>query len=696
MGTLSVRLKGAACVSALACGMAQAQDDSPFDLGELILRGDLQNKTLEDTQSSVAVETGEELERRGDKDVYDVIERTPGVTATFGEKGFAIRGIDQRATGGSALAVTTQVDGVALPTNQATFFGPYSAWDIQQIEVYRGPQSTQQGRNALAGAVVIRTNDPEYEEEYRLRGEIGSRDFYRFAFVANTELVDDTLALRIAGVTQREDGFVDAPNLGIDTFDSRDLDDIRVKLRWNPNDRFEAIASFAYTENFGGEDFVTASAFPDRRINESNVQSFEGSEHRNFGLRLSYELDNGATIENELNIYSHDYLRQEDFDFSAADLGFLRATGFSDVVENDLRYRFDTGSVNGVVGFFYTDIESDRPSFLTTDAGFALSGTPNGIFVTRDDSFATKIENYALYGEVEVDAAALAPGLSFTFGLRYDVEEFSFVESQVFNPMLLANTASSGSTTFEAFLPKVGVTYELNPQQSFGFTYQRGYRAGSAAVNIATGALNEVDPEFTDNFELSYRGSFFEDRMRVTANVFYTEWTDQQVFVNGPNFASNRLDRDLVNAGESRLFGGELTIEGEATEDLFLYGSIALADTEFTEFESNGISLAGNAFPGASRVTANIGMNYRLNEFWSVGADVSYTEGSFFDVENDPARRSDDRVLVNAQINYERDNLKAGLFVRNLFDDDYVTSRDTTVVRTGEPLTVGAFVERAF
>ena len=85
MGTLEARLMGAVCVSAICCGSAYAQDETPFDLGQIVLRGDLQNKTLEDSQSSVAVETGEELERRGDQDIYDVIERTPGVTATFGE-----------------------------------------------------------------------------------------------------------------------------------------------------------------------------------------------------------------------------------------------------------------------------------------------------------------------------------------------------------------------------------------------------------------------------------------------------------------------------------------------------------------------------------------------------------------------------------------------------------------------------------
>lgn len=80
---------------------------------------------------------------------------------------------------------------MALPSAQTTFFGPFSSWDPEQIEVLRGPQSTQQGRNALAGAVVVNTRDPEFYDEYKLHGEVSSRSGNRFALMANKQLIED-------------------------------------------------------------------------------------------------------------------------------------------------------------------------------------------------------------------------------------------------------------------------------------------------------------------------------------------------------------------------------------------------------------------------------------------------------------------------------------------------------------------------
>lgn len=696
-------------------GAALAQNET-FDLGTIVLRGELQERTLQDTQSSVAVVTGEELEQRGDQELYDVIERTPGVTATQGEQGFSIRGINQRGLGaGTGLTISVQTDGVALPTNESTFFGPYSVWDLDQIEVYRGPQSTQQGRNALAGAIIIRTKDPSYEQEASIRAEYGSRDFYRFAVLANTPLVEDRLAFRFAAVTQREDGFVFNPTLN-SPYDPSSIDEIRFKLRWNPTDRFEAILSHSITENFGGEDFIEEAFFP-ARINRSDVFSFEGSRHRNTGLRLSYSFVNGHVLEYEGNHYVNRYQRQEDFDFSPQQLGILSANGGSTVVEHELRYRFETESAVGVIGAFYTDIDNSIPSTLNTDLGFSVSGIPNNINIILNSNFATQIENYALFGEVEFDADGLLPGLNFVAGARYDIETLSFQSTEqtalVGSPLPPANTIS-GSTTYEAFLPKVGAIYEFSPEQQVSLTYQRGYRAGSARLNIATGVVNQPDPEFTDTIELAYRGTLLQDRLRIAGNAYYTFWQDQQVFVNGPNFATNRLDRNLVNAGESELWGFEISADGDMTEDLSVFASYAYNETRFIDFVADTaggqVNLEGFNFPDAPENTFAMGGTYRFNAAWSLSADVSYTEGAFSDVFNTPTRRTDERWLTNLQLNFRQGGFSAGLFVRNLFDVDYrifrIENRSNPSlppgaaplfdIRAGDPRTVGFFLQQDF
>ena len=85
------------------------------------------------------------------------------------------------------------------------------------------------------------------------------------------------------------------------------------------------------------------------------------------------------------------------------------------------------------------------------------------------------------------------------------------------------------TTDYDAFLPKLGVTYEFAQNQQLSFTVQRGYRSGTVQVNSFDGGVNNVDPEFTTNYELAYRGAFYDDSLRVSANVFFAQWRDQQV-----------------------------------------------------------------------------------------------------------------------------------------------------------------------
>lgn len=699
----SPRLTILCSVSASALSLAPAlaqQNSDTIDLGTIVLRGELQSRTLQDSPTSATVETGEALEKRGDTDLYDVIERTPNVVASFGEKGVTIRGVDQRGVGGGeGSLISTQVDGAALPSNQSTFFGPYSTWDLEQIELLRGPQSTQQGRNALAGAVVIRSKDPTYDQEFKLHGEVGSRDHQRFALMANTPLIDGKLALRFSAEHVENDGYVTNPTLGTNDYDAREMTTYRAKLLWDATEDVEVIFSYSRTENFGGEDFVEEPPFPSRRINFSNLRASEGSEHDIFGVRVNWTLSDTLTLESETTYYLHEYERLEDFDFTAADFGSLTATGDSESFEQDLRLRFETDSVSGVVGLFYTKIDNNRPSTAVVDLGWFAVGVPNGVFVTREDTFPTEIENYAIFGEADIAADGLLPGLTFTIGARYDIEKFKFANTSTTSPAVLPPVNVSGSTDYEAFLPKVGVTYDFATDQSVSFTVQQGYRAGGAQVNGFNGNLNEFDPEFTTNYELAYRGQFYDGALRVAANAFYTLWRDQQVSV--PGGSGNVLDIDVLNAGKSEIWGAELTVEGDPTANLSLFGSVGYVQTDFLRFTTGGVDFSGNEFPGAPEWTTAFGGSYAWDNGVTLGVDTSYTGASYFGAANNAGNRSDDRWLVNAQLTYENDDgLLTGVYVRNIFDQDYAVQRNTsasgTQVRTGEPLTVGAFVTKTF
>jgi len=700
-------------VGVLGAPGVAAQDivtDEVLTLDTITVEGELRRRDLQETTSSVVVIPGEELDRREDTDLYDVIERTPGVTQSFGEKGFGIRGIDQRGPGaaGTGLLVNTTVDGVTLPNNQATFFGPYSVWDLEQVEVLRGSQSTQQGRNALAGAIVIRSKDPTYDFEVKGRGEIGERDTFGGSLAVNLPVVEDRVALRFSADQRSTDGFVTNPTLGEDDFDRRDLTTLRAKARFDPTSDLSAVLSATYARSFAGEDFVVRDLFPDRRVNFSNIDSEEGLEHGIVGLRVNYDIHQTLRLESESTFYTNDYTRLEDIDQSAADSGFLDRTGDARSVEQEVRLLYDDGPWSGVVGGFFTDI-SDEFADDTQLAGQSIDPRlPAGVLILRDQERDTDTTNYALFGEAEY---RVLPDLGLIAGFRYDRETQAFESTTVTsaNAQLPPGTLPpdetvESETTFDAFLPKLGIVYDWTPDLSTGFTVQRGYRAGGTQQNTLTGEINEFGPEFTWTYEASVRSQWFDRRLTVNANAFFTQWRDQQVNVLGDS--GLEIDQNTVNAGKSRLWGGEIDIRARPLPGLETYAGIALVQTEFTEFVDGGVDLSGNEFPNAPNVTASFGASYFFAGGFEVHGDASYTGSSFSFAENDPRLGADSRFLVNARAGYQSENWGVFLYARNLFDVDYATQstlagagrigNDSAFARTGEPLTVGAYATFTF
>jgi len=673
----------------------------PYTLDAILVEGELQTRSLQDTQTSVTVIPGAELDRLPDNDLYDVIERTPNVSASFGEQGFSIRGVDQRGPGaaGTGMLVNVSVDGATLPDNQATFYGPYGTWDLDQVEVLRGPQSTQQGRNALAGAIVIRTADPTYKQEVKVRGQAGSRDTLGGAFAVNQPLVDDVLAIRVAGEALTTDGFVKNPTLDTDDYDGKDLGVIRGKVLFEPVDNFSAVGTASFTYNAGGEDYVSFSDYPDERNNYSNEPAAESSHHTILGLRMAYDFTDAWALHSETSWYHNDYARQEDFDYTAAPGGTLARDRDTFSVEEDLRLAYEGDTLSGVLGFYYLDVRADNDSTVNVPGTFVRPLLPPSITITQDTVSSIDTRNLAIFGEVEYE---VIDDLSLVAGGRYDNESVDYkdttvVTSSVPLPIPLPPTERVASdTSFDAFLPKFGVVYDWTEDLSTGFTVQRGYRAGGTQRNIATGQLNEFDPEYTWNYELSVRSQWLNKALTANANAFYARWNDQQVNVIGPSGLS--FDFNTVNAGKSEYYGGELELIYLPMDNLDLFGSLGLVQTKFIEFRNQGIDYADNEFPFAPNVTGAFGASYYFDWGIELHGDASYTGPSYVTIDNTSDQKADGRFLVNARVGYAQEQFSLFLYGRNLTDVDYITqvTPGRTVVRTGEPLTVGVLFNANF
>ncbi|MEM9159007.1 MAG: TonB-dependent receptor [Verrucomicrobiota bacterium] len=694
-------------------------------LNDLVLKGELIERSLQDTLTSVAVASGTELESRGEVDLYDLIERTPGVGILSGESGFSIRGISQRGGGGDGLTVSTTVDGATISnSNRATFFGPYSTWDLEQVEIFRGPQSTQTGRNALAGAIVIRSKDPVYNPESKFRVEVGEFGRLGGAFAVNTPLVENKVAIRISGEAVESDGAIENITRGGDENASED-ETLRLSLRADPTERFSVILKHWIQDRKVGERAFTRSLGLGNRQATADFEGKKTNRTESTNLRLAYELDTSFRVELESNYYENEWRFFSDADGAALPGNTRVDAGDVETTQHELKLLHEGERFKGVLGAFYTDFNQ-----VGAGGGFAgtgafvnqvlLGGVPlfpaDITFDTTSEGGGAETENYAVFGEMEYQ---LTDRIDATFGFRYDWEDTQTILGRSFNdydPAFLggffdlsnflgpAGESVAGedrSASFEAFLPKLTLGYDITEDVRVGFSAQRGYRAGGSRISPIIGEYN-FDPEYTWNYEISLRSQSFDDQLTVNANVFYMDWEDQQILqrVSLPGLDPDSViaDFQVVNAGKSRLYGGEIDVRAQPTPDLELFASLAYVNTKYIEFVTSTADNSGNEFPGAPEITAALGGTYRFGEQWYVSADASFTDENWTSEAN--ADVWDSRTLYNARIGYDADSWSVFLYGRNLTDKLYEiaggTLTSSTVVSVGEPRVVGAVWQFSF
>jgi len=253
------------------------------------------------------------------------------------------------------------------------------------------------------------------------------------------------------------------------------------------------------------------------------------------------------------------------------------------------------------------------------------------------------------------------------------------------------------SRTFDAFLPKLGLKYDLNDDASLSFVVQRGYRSGGANINVIRSTVVPYDPEYTWNYELAARTSWLNDTLTVNANAYYVDWTDQQVVVN---LSATPYDYQTENAGASHLYGAELEAAYRPSTAWDVYGSLGYSRTEFDDFTvragTNTIDLSGSEFAFAPRWTWAVGGNYRWDNGLFVNVNAGYRSESYG--VSGPAQNTnklDARTLVGGKVGYQADHWTLSAYATNLFDEDYVQFRQPSLNRAmyGAPRVVGAVLE---
>jgi len=732
----------AALLASTALSAHAAEVEAPStQLEELVVTGEKTDRSIQDTPTSVAVVTAKEIEEQNLVDIYDLINRTANLNSTFGKQGFTIRGIaNANVTGvGTGDLATVYLDGSPLP-RAAVNSGPLDLWDLAQVEILRGPQSTLQGRNALAGAIILKTADPTFEWTGKVRVIATDQDEQRRVGVAvGGPIVADQLAFRLAAEHSRADGLIENPTRDDDRAGFRDSDAIRAKLLFTPTELpgLRLLASYLHDEHNNGAVYSfadVADSWKTRRIlGNRDTRDKARSDIATFDA--SYELSQALTL-SSVTTWSH--IRTStiyDGDNLPDDSAYGDFVQDQKIFSEEVRANFRSGPFEGLIGAYYShlDNKNDRSHSVFSlspvdDLGLpAAIGAfyPARLYIDTSQFYPQTVETAAVFGDATWQVASR---VKLHAGFRYDYEhQVRANENKVvlvtalpnpanFGPLgptvagingliaaqlAAANSSSAAArTTFKAFLPKAGVTFEATDDASLNATIQRGYRSGGSGVNPGRGALYTYKPEYTWNYELALRSLWLDRRLALNANAFYIDWKDQQVNVQ---LSGNVYDYETQNAGSSRVYGFEVESRYQVTSELNAYASAGYANTRFKDFQVKGAlveDLSGNEFATAPHWTLAVGATWKSEAGWFANLNANYRSAAYQAVNQQAERQLKARTVVNAKVGWQNARYgayltAANLFNRHYFDYSYINGARRQAL-FGEPRNIGVLLEAQY
>ncbi|MEM9839319.1 MAG: TonB-dependent receptor [Pseudomonadota bacterium] len=809
-----VAMTSVSALAVMAAGIsAQAQED---DDDTIVVYGEKVVRSVQETTTSVDVVTNDDIERLNIIDLEDALRRVGNagfVTVGNGRnEQFTLRGVQsQGVTGGTNTPVAQlYIDGAVVP-NQAAGAAISNAWDVQQIEVLRGAQSTVQGRNSLIGAIVVETVDPTNEFDWDAQIRYGEFGTYDIAGAVGGAIIEDQLLFRISGQYAESDGFVE--RLDGSNADEEETTLLRGKLVFTPLALPDLRAEFStiYTDEVDGSALVDGDN-PGARVSSQDILTVTERQLNLYSLNLTYGLSDSVDLVS-LTTYSKletdevadfDGLGAFPFPVSPSREDDREQTDF----QQEFRMLFDTDRLSGLFGVLYAERTADDMSSVSqvfptalVDVDFAPLGlddvflgvtgqatggmlaipTPataprrlsdplvfgSSLSIGSDFVFQPEFETFAFFGEATLEAT---DRLDLTVGLRYEEEDASYgvtqtnflledddiVATSTGNPGLAAAigdalvtdltplvgpgtaqaiaagasptiasfypqfangaiTATTGDNffnpidlneeqSFEAWLPKFVATYQFTEELGASVSAQRAYRPGGLGINPVQNRIYAFDPEFSWNYELALRYLSADGRVRFNANAFMIDWTDQQLEVA---LSPTAQDTEVLNVGESQLYGMEAQLDIEVTEQLGFFATLGLLETEVTEDGRDGSPLEGDEFPFAPAVQATAGFTYDHPSGFTATIDVNYIGESEPLLPNDQqvnlllpdfsfvsreSRNNEAATLVNARIGY-RINPQAEIFAygSNLFDEDYLANAEAAggSVVLGDPRVIG-------
>ncbi|WCL52698.1 TonB-dependent receptor [Gimibacter soli] len=742
--TVGLYLQGV-CAAALLATSAPvlAQDagaEERLSLEEIVVTARRREESLQDVPVAVSAFTAEQLEMRGTADITELAQSVPGLTleasrATNSTLTAFIRGVGQQdPLAGYEQGVALYIDDVFLARPQGALLDIY---DVERIEVLRGPQGTLYGRNAVGGAIKYVTKRLADEPEASVKLSYGS--YNQIDAIGKVSLpLGDTVRFGAAVASLNRDGFGKNLTTGEENY-NKQVFAIRASLELLPSDDVFMRFSFDQTDDdsnaLGGHRFYPANISGntvlkdvyDTEAGASENASTAGIDGNNevkskgFHGLVEWNASESLTLKS-ITAFRTDYTESViDFDALPVDDADAPVIYDNRQFSQEFQAQYTSEKLNGVLGFYYLDATASNDfDVVLGQLGRIFYGLPlvaytGGVVDTKAAS---------LFGDFTYD---VTDDFSVSVGGRYthdkrsaDVFRANYfgLQSPFFGnasaPLVAVTSDFENERTYKNFSPRVVLAYDLTDDANVYASYSRGFKAGMfdpRGANFLNPEIAEgVKPEILDSFEAGLKSTWLDGRLRTNIAVYYSDYKDMQIpgsliYDSDNDGTDDSFAGTLTNAGKSTIKGIELEGTALLTEELTAQFAVSLLDAKIKEWDYFGQNVADQRrMQNTPEFMSNLALNYNrelstgrlnLNAAWAHKSSVVQFEVPYTELDQGPTD------IFNASIVWTSEDgmWSLGLHGKNIFDERYRTSgyyfptlglENNTTVYYGAPRTVTA------
>ena len=669
------------------------------DIEEIIVKGEYREKSISDEDSSISIIQSEKIKSQAIKHFQQLSYLVPNLNYAASDsraRYFQIRGIGERS--GYQGTPNSSVGFLIDDIDYSGQGGIATLFDVDQVEVFRGPQGSRTGANALAGLIYIKTKDPTNQFEGTSEITLGDYGTQNLGIAFGGPMKNEKLKYRLVLRTDYADGF--RKNIFLNKSDTSKKDELtlRYKLNWDLNETTEINFLISKVDMDDPADIWTIdgslNTLSDRpgmdsqetdsygikitkNFNNFDLQSFTSV--TNTDVNFSYDADWGNSESHFPYIYDYfsETLRKRDT-FSQEIRFLSKNTDFSQ--KNPFEWVF---------GFDFSELEETN---VTRDDG--IYGDPSDPYGPYESESVVsrnyEAENLSLFGNIDY---FLSENYKLAFGLRWENWDSKYNDSnqESFNP---SDNMNGGKISL----------IKNNDNSNIYFSIARGYKQGgfNLGLDATDNSIKDsliYDPEFLTNYEIGLSSNNNNSILNYSAVFFFSKREDQQVLISRQVDPTdpNTFSYLTQNAAEGENYGLEISSNYFVRDNLNLYANFGLLKTKIKNWESRS-DLENRAQAHAPERNFSLGANLSFKNNFYLKMDINGKSSFFYSDSHN--NKSKSYKLVNLSLGYTKSNFSTDIWVRNLFDEYYSTRGfffgneapnfvDTLYRRQGDPKNIG-------